>query len=506
MFRTCLVLCLLVLARAFPAFAVLPDGFQEQLVLDGLNQPMDFSFLPDGRIIFIEKTGSVRLIANGALVPTPLLTLSDINTIGYERGLSGMAIDPAWPTRPFVYLYYSRTPPGTTIYLSRFKAFGDLSTSSSTNLRLQNRYNILVDLPDAQEEHNGGGLEFGPDGMLYVSVGDDCNICVVQDSSYYEGKILRLNVAALPDAGPNPPAKITFTPPDNPFPSTDLEAGLVFCRGLRNPFRFHIDPLTGHLYIADVGADRFEEINESVRGENFGWPFREGNTIRTWSQCTEPGGTGTQTYTSPIGGFDRTALFGAAIIMGPRYRPVPGGLYSFPYQYDGAVFFTDYYGGFIRAIKRIGADWYPLFTQLGQPNATDWGTGMDEIVKFQVGKDGALYYVDLFPGSLHRIIFTGSPLGGGGGGLGPSVRLRTWPNPFRLRSGHLEIDRSGGTGDRFTVDVVSIEGRVLRRLVSESKTLARWDGRDAQGVLAPGGVYFLRVQGENNTSRIVLLP
>src|SRR5262245_159106 len=152
----------------------LPEGFQEEIVVANLDQPMDFQFLPDGRIIYIEKLGNVRMIVNGVVSPSILLTLADINTNGYERGLSGMAIDAAWPARPYIYLYYARTPPGTSIYLSRFKASGDLTLGSSTNLHFSHRYDILVDLPDLQEEHNGGGLQFGPDGMLYVSTGDDC--------------------------------------------------------------------------------------------------------------------------------------------------------------------------------------------------------------------------------------------------------------------------------------------------------------------------------------------
>jgi hypothetical protein len=170
------------------------------------------------------------------------------------------------------------------------------------------------------------------------------------------------------------------------------------------------------------------------------------------------------------------------------------------------VFYTEYYNGFIRVIKPIGSEWYPLFTQPGQPNATDWGTGMDEIVKFEVGADGALYYLDLSPGSIRRIIFTGSPLGGVDGGDNSRVPLRTWPNPFRLQSGRLEIERSGGAGDRFFVDIINIEGRLIRQIKSDSETRARWDGRDDKGLPAPDGVYFLRVAGDNDVSRIVLLP
>jgi hypothetical protein len=184
---------------------------------------------------------------------------------------------------------------------------------------------------------------------------------------------------------------------------------------------------------------------------------------------------------------------------------VTGGAYSFPPQYDGVVFFTDYYDGFIRVIKQIGSDWYPLFTQPGQPDPLYWGTGMDEIVKFEEGPDGALYYLDLFPGSLHRIIFTGSPLGSGDDGMGSRVRLRAWPNPFRLQSSGLVIERFGSV-ERFTVDIVSLDGRMIRRLESESRTQARWDGRDDRGTLAAAGVYFLRVQSENALARIVLLP
>src|SRR5262249_11931446 len=155
-------------------------------------------------------------------------------------------------------------------YIAMFTASGDLSSPASSNLALGSRFNIITDIPDNASNHNGGTLRFGPDGMLYASMGEDGDPCGAQDSTRFKGVILRLDVSALPQPGSGPPAKSLIRPATgNPFPATNANAGLTYCYGLRNPFRFHIDAASGRLYIADVGEGTWEEVDEAIGGENF---------------------------------------------------------------------------------------------------------------------------------------------------------------------------------------------------------------------------------------------
>ena len=382
-------------------------------MVPGLSQPSAFAFLPDGRILFTEqKTKSIRMIVNGAISTTdPITTIADALTSGNEQGLLGIAIDPGWPARPYVYVYFDHT--GTsTIYISMFTATGDLNNSSSHNLALGARYNIITDIPDAAGNHNGGTLRFGPDGMLYASLGEDADFCLAQDSASFKGVILRISVGSLPGAGSGPAAKSAITPSDNPFPGLSANARLAWAYGLRNPFRFNIDKQTGKLYIADVGQSNFEEVDECAGGENFGWPFREGPLVRTVAGCTEPGGSGNGSFAAPIAYYDRTAFGNASIVSAGLYRPVAGpNFFNFPAEYDGDYFFIDYYQGFMRRIKKSGSTWGTPPNVPGQPDSANWAIGLVSGSDFQVGPDGALYYflqfVNFAPnsGQLRRIVF-----------------------------------------------------------------------------------------------------
>jgi glucose/arabinose dehydrogenase len=498
-YRVPVLCCLLLCPTATPVLATLPTSFQDEVIVSGLDLPTSFDFLPDGRILITEKiSGKVRLLVNGTLSPTPVLTLTDVNSDGWERGLLGIAVDPAWPTRPYIYLHYDRLTTNT-INLARFKGTGDLNNWGSANLAFGNRYNILVDIPDQNESHNGGTLRFDKNGLLYESIGDDSTPCAAQDSSDFRGKILRLAVSGLPDLGSGPPTKLAITPTQHPFPNTNPNAGLVYCRGLRNPFRFQIDPDTGHLLIGDVGLDSYEELDEGRGGENFGWPFREGPAIQTFAPCQEPGGSGTQTYTGYIATYDRTQAPSAAIVAGPRYWRVHSALNAFPPEYNGAVFYTDYYYGFIRVIQRVGDAWLPMPPVPGQPNATDWATGMDEIVEMREGPDGALYVLDLFPGSLHRIVFTGSVSGVEQVGA-PRPGLRVHPNPFRPALGHLAVEGETAGG----LEIVAANGSIVAKLATPA-----WDGRDMAGRLVSPGLYFVRRRGGDARgagSKVLVLP
>jgi cysteine-rich repeat protein len=393
-------------ATAPAARAALPTGFTDEVVTSGLSQPASFAFLPDGRILVVEQvTRRIRLIVGG-LATGPLHTIADVNTSGSERGLLGIAVDPGYPARPYLYVYFSHTGTPNTNYISMFALTGDLSDGSSTNLQVDaaSRFNILTDIPDNASNHNAGTLRFGPDGALYASLGEDADACAAQTLGSLKGAILRLSVGSLPGAGSGPPAKSTLVPSGNPFPGPNDNARLTFAYGLRNPFRFHVDPATGDLFIGDVGLIDFEEADRAVGGENFGWPFREGPLIRTPGGCSEPGGPGGSTYDAPITYYDRSG-FTAAIIGAGLYRQVdyPFDL-SFPPEYDGDYFFADYFQGFLRRVKESGGAWSPAPAP-GQPNADDWATQISTPGDFLPGPDGALYYLSQFGGggTLHRI-------------------------------------------------------------------------------------------------------
>jgi len=319
--------------------------------------------------------------------------------------------------------------------------------------------------------------------------------------------VLRLNVAALPDTGSGPPLKSLITPPDNPFPPANANAGLTFCFGLRNPFRFHIDPLTGLLFIGDVGQSTYEEVDQASGGENFGWPFREGPLVRQPTGCTEPGGSGSQTYDDPIFYYDRTdPPGGASIIGGPRYRPVTGGACCFPSLYDGAVFFSDYYRGFLRVIKDTGGGtWAALDSVPGQPNATDWGSGYNYIGDYLEGPDGAIYYLKQNPGSLRRIAYSNTS------GIGDEVlrarSLAVRPNPYLAGRCSLTIELAAGMESR-RVSIYALDGsRVAVLTAPAAGRVFTWDGRDRTGGPAPAGVYLVSAVGGAGraTGRIVLL-
>jgi glucose/arabinose dehydrogenase len=384
----------------------LPTGFVHELVAGGFVKPIGLAFLPDGRLLVVEQethlihvrtpggvqgiVGTVPGVANGILED--------------ERGIQHMAIDPQWPARPYLYVWYSHANPHT-MWLSMFTVTGDLSSPLSTNLALGSQYVILNDVPKVTENHNGGAIRFGPDGMLYLSTGEDFQFCPAQDLGTGLGKILRLDVSSLPGAGPGPPPKAQIAAAGNPFNGPSDWSLLVWSYGLRNPFRFDIDPVTSHLMIADVGELAREEIDwGSLPGQNFGWPWFEGDIANVG--C---GGPAPPMLTPPIVSLSHSGSVFCVISLG-FYRNPPASAFGFGAAYEGDYFYTDYIAGFIRRLKFNGASWSTPPVVPGQPSATNWGTGFLFITDSAVGPDGALYYLKRLPtGELRRIRGTANP-------------------------------------------------------------------------------------------------
>ena len=230
------ILCLSVFVVGNASGATLPAGFTETAIT-GLSNPTAMEIAPDGRIFVCQQGGSLHVIKNGALLSTPFLTLS-VDANG-ERGLLGIAFDPNFASNNFVYVYYTVSTTPRHNRVSRFTANGDVAVPGSETVILQ------LDNLTGATNHNGGAIHFGPDGKLYIAVGENATPSNAQTLSNMLGKILRIN--------PNPNELI---PSDNPFfNQANGNNRSIWALGLRNPFTFAFQPGTGRMFINDVGQD-----------------------------------------------------------------------------------------------------------------------------------------------------------------------------------------------------------------------------------------------------------
>ncbi|HRC33378.1 MAG TPA: PQQ-dependent sugar dehydrogenase, partial [Bacteroidia bacterium] len=338
-----------------------PSGFTQVAVASGLSSPTNFAFAPDGRIFICEKAGKIKILKNGILLSTPFLSLN-VNNAG-ERGLLGIAFDPNFTTNKYVYVYYTISA-ATNNRVSRFTASGDIAISNSE---------VIVRTMDALSSatnHNGGTIKFGPDGKLYVAVGENTNSTASQSLTTTMGKMLRMNSDGTPAVG-------------NPFySSTNAQKKLIWCYGLRNPYSFDFDSNTGKLFINDVGSNSSEEINDGTNGNlNFGWPNVEGIS-------------GNAAYTDPVFAYAHgvTNTTGCAITGGAFFN---SSISNYPAAYANKYFYIDYCN-----------QWISYINVSSQSNSTVFATGIsDEMVCIDQGKDGNLYFLSRIANKLYKISY-----------------------------------------------------------------------------------------------------
>jgi glucose/arabinose dehydrogenase len=354
---TCLLLALGVAARTPAAAATLPAGFTEAQIATGLASPTAMQLAPDGRLFVCEQGGRLRVIRDGVLLPAPFVTLT-VNASG-ERGLLGVAFDPAFQLNQYVYVYYTATTPTVHNRISRFTANGDVAQPGSEV--------VILDLDNLSgaTNHNGGALAFGPDGKLYAAVGENANSANAQTLANLLGKMLRLNSDGS-------------IPTDNPFFATATGRNrAIWALGLRNPFTFAFDPNGPAMFINDVGQNTWEEINDGQAGANYGWPTTEGQT-------SDP------RFVSPRYAYNHSGG-GCAITGGAFYSPLNA---RFPADYAGDYFFADFCGGWIRRLD---------------PNAgntvTNFASGIVSPVDMKVSDDGFLYYLARGSGATTGVVF-----------------------------------------------------------------------------------------------------
>ena len=451
--------------------STLPSGFRDTVVLSGMTNPTVMQFAPDGRIFVGQKNGVIKVFQS--LTDTAPVTFADLSTEVddyWDRGLLGLALDPAFPASPYVYVLYAYdapiggtaptwndacpTPPGPTTdgclvsaRVSRLTASGNVMTGSEQVL--------INDWCQQFPSHSIGTLLFGQDGKLYVGGGDGASFNNADWGQYgatYAGD------QANPCGDPPSPVGTALSPPgaeggalrsqsvrrtdgpatldgailridpatgqglpDNPFgASSDPNARRIVGYGLRNPFRFTQRPGTDEIWVGDVGWGTWEEINRLTAptgsaSRNFGWPCYEGAAPTGGyqgaglTQCS-------QLYNTPgsVAAPYYTYNHGACVVSYPGCHTggssITGLAFyqggSYPAAYNGALFFGDHSRNEIWAMLP-GTNGLPDPAQLQSFVGVDaTGAGAGHPVDLKIGPGGDLFYVDMEGGSVHRIIYT----------------------------------------------------------------------------------------------------
>ena len=261
-----------------------PSTLRATPVVNGLSSPL-FLTAPagDSRLFIVEQPGRIRIVKGGQLLATPFLSVSSKITSGGERGLLGLAFHPQYSTNGLFYVYYTDLQGNLMIERYHVSANADVADASSAQT-------VITQAHPSFANHNGGNLLFGPDGMLYIGMGDggsggDPN-GNGQSNATLLGKLLRIDVDHS-DATKN-----YAIPSNNPFVSQSGARGEIWANGLRNPWRNAFDLESGLLYIADVGQGAWEEVNvvpATRAGVNYGWVVMEGNHCYNASTCTMAG-------------------------------------------------------------------------------------------------------------------------------------------------------------------------------------------------------------------------
>ena len=304
-------------------------GLTTMLVADGLTAPLHVSTPPgDARIFVVEQPGTVRIIDNDRILDRPFLDISDRLRFGGERGLLGLAFHPNYSRNGYFFVNYSEKVNGAT-RIERYRVSEDSNRADPASAQLV----LRVEQP--YSNHNGGHILFGPDGMLYVAMGDGGAGGDPkghgQNRATLHGALLRIDIDS------DTPYAI---PTDNPFIGDVGGRDEIWAWGLRNPWRISFDGVAGLLYVADVGQDDWEEVtivSAAVGGHNYGWNLMEGNHCFTEPRCDSTG------LTTPDYVYSHDE--GCSITGGLIYRGA-----AMP-DLHGHYFFSDYCTGFLRSFR-----------------------------------------------------------------------------------------------------------------------------------------------------------
>jgi len=376
LFNLLVMFSLLGLPSQAPAAAT-PPLLELIPIVSGLSQPLGITQPHDqsGRLFITLQDGRIMIFDGAQLLLTPFLNVSGLISCCGERGLLGLAFHPNYKNNGFFYLDYTRSSDGATV-IARY------SVSADSNVANPASASILLVIPQDQANHNGGQLQFGPDGYLYIGMGDGGGggdpLNRAQDPASLLGKILRIDVDSGSPYG---------IPPGNPFVGDAGTRPEIWAFGTRNPWRFSFDRLTGDLFIGDVGQGAWEEIDfqpaGSAGGQNYGWSCFEGlHPYDNTRNCTQKG-----TLTSPILEYDHS--LGCSVIGGYRYTGS-----SYP-ALRGLYLYADFCTGRIWGAAQNGASWTS-----GQLLDTT-----DQFAAFGEDEAGELYLA-AYGGTIYKVAAT----------------------------------------------------------------------------------------------------
>lgn len=341
-----------------------------EVVARGLQAPLYLTApAGDSRLFVVEQPGRIRVIVGGVLQQTPFLDLTSRVSYGGEQGLLSVAFHPDYAANGYFYVDYTDTAGDTRV--ERYHVGADPNVADPGSAKLI----LFVDQPYAN--HNGGLVVFGPDGKLYVGLGDGGSGGDPQGNgqnrSTLLGKLLRLDV----DAG-DPYA----VPPDNPFVGVSGARGEIWAYGLRNPWRFAFDREAQRLYIADVGQNRWEEVDvtpANAGGLDFGWNVMEGDQCYSASSCNQAG------LTLPVlvyGHSDGCSITGGYVYRGQSITAL-----------RGTYLYSDYCSGWLKSFRYDGSP----------QEQRDWGLSLGNVLSFGEDAAGELYVLSA-NGNVYRLV------------------------------------------------------------------------------------------------------
>ncbi len=447
--------------------------------------PTDIQSAPDGsnRVFVVEKGGVIKVFPKKFEVQPGEVT-EFLNLVGKvrasgEAGALGLAFHPLYASNGTFFVFFvSDYPYRCTVARYQVSPDPDVADESTET--------ILLEAPKAGVWHNGGQIAFGPDGYLYVGLGEDQVGEYAQDLTDLRGSILRIDVD-VPAAPPGGIATHYEIPADNPFAgNAQGYREEIFAYGFRNPWRFSVDPLSGELWVADVGEDTWEEINRVTPGRNYGWPYMEGPDCLDQGQCNAQGAA----LVAPFYAYDHSE--GIAVIGGHRYwgprLPELAGLYVF----------ADYTGGVVWGLRFDGA---------GPPERFELVTGAPSLLTFGVGPTRELYVASI-DGSIYQLARTVTAVGDRPHPAASRL-LGNVPNPFNPAT---TIRFALAAAGRVEIDIFAAGGEHVRRVVAEDRAAgpntAAWRGDTEHGTRAASGVYIVRLRVDGvavDTQRMVLL-
>jgi hypothetical protein len=429
----------------------------------GINNPVCITHCGDSRLFVIDQTGYIYIVDSGGNVYSqPFLDIHERVTYGGERGLLGLAFHPDYFTNGYFYVNYVGEEDST--HISRFSV-----TESNPDLADPDSEFQLMTIFQPYSNHKGGDLCFGPDGYLYIGLGDGGSGGDPQNNSQnpmsYLGKMLRIDVD-----GESPYS----IPASNPFYNFPGYLGEIWALGLRNPWRFSFDRLTGDMWIADVGQNAWEEIDfqpaSSTGGENYGWRCYEGNQPYNTSGCGP-----IADYVFPVHVYSHGE--GCSVTGGYVFRGNPSSLYY------GRYFFTDYCTDMIWTLRESGGDW--IREDFGHFPGNSFST-------FGEDASGQLYVAGLSSETIYLV--AGNAMGIDEDEVLSDVRIIQ--EPF---SGKVRVENKNNDDRLMLLDLFDLKGN---NQYSDSTRNYYFEIDTAN---LPSGVYFLKVtiDGKSKVQKLV---